>query len=190
MSDGGDGPSNAIKDVRENKTALRSESRMECNKGKKYSFLCPIFGYTIMGENARGSIYGWVGRFTICMVSALYQLKDVQIVPYWCPDGLVRYPDLYLLQAQTKKVRFEWEHFLMTVRRLLPHEVISTMNSESVWLAIAEITISRERSQHFLLKGRSSGIELILCKCIWVCAERRPTLIHKQNNKWHHNYSI
>ena len=54
----GDGHSNVVKDVRENKTALRSESRMECNKGKKYSFLCPIFGYTITGENARGSIYG------------------------------------------------------------------------------------------------------------------------------------
>ena len=58
MFGGGDGHSNAVKDVRENKTALRFESRMECNKGKKYSFLCPIFGYTITGENVRGSIYG------------------------------------------------------------------------------------------------------------------------------------
>ena len=58
MSGGGDGHSNVIKDVRENKTALRSESRMECNKGKKYFCLCPIFGYIITGENARGSIYG------------------------------------------------------------------------------------------------------------------------------------
>ena len=86
-------------------------------------------------------------------------------------------------------VRFEWENFSITVRRLLSHEVASTMNSESVWLAIAKIIISRERSQHFLLKGRNSGIELMLCKCTWVCAERRLTLIHKQNNKWHHNYS-
>ena len=58
MSEGGDGHSNAVKDVRKNKTALLFESRMECSKGKKYSFLCPIFGYTITGENARGSIYG------------------------------------------------------------------------------------------------------------------------------------
>ena len=58
MSGGGDGHSNAVKDVRENKTALRSESRMECSNGKKYSFLYPIFGYTITGENARGCIYG------------------------------------------------------------------------------------------------------------------------------------
>ena len=41
----------------------------------------------------------------------------------------------------------------MTVQRLQPHEVISTMNSESFWLAIAEITISREHSQHLILKG-------------------------------------
>ena len=47
----------------------------------------------------------------------------------------------------------------------LSHEIISIMNSESVWLAIAKIIISREHSQHFLLKGRSSGIELMLCKC-------------------------
>ena len=53
-----DGHSNAKKDVRENKTALQSESRMECNKGKKYSFLCPIFWYTMTGKNAQGSIYG------------------------------------------------------------------------------------------------------------------------------------
>ena len=58
MSGGGDDHSNAIKDVHENKIALWSKSKMECNKGKKYSFLCPIFGYTITGENARGSIYG------------------------------------------------------------------------------------------------------------------------------------
>ena len=58
MSRDGDGHSNAVKDVRENKTTLRSESQMECSKGKKYSFLCPIFGYTITGENARDSIYG------------------------------------------------------------------------------------------------------------------------------------
>ena len=83
LSEGGDGHSNAVKDVCENKTALRSESRMECNKGKKYSFLCPVFGYTITGENAQDSIYGWVDRFTICMVPALYRLKDAQIVPYW-----------------------------------------------------------------------------------------------------------
>ena len=41
--------------------------------------------------------------------------------------------------------------------RLLPHETISTMNFEGVLLAIAEITISRERSQHFLLKGTELG---------------------------------
>ena len=58
---------------------------MECSKGKKYSFLCPIFGYTITGENVRGSIYGWVGRFTICMVSALYRLRGAQIILYWRP---------------------------------------------------------------------------------------------------------
>ena len=58
MSGGGDGHSNAVKDVRDNKTALWSESQMECSKGKEYSFLCPIFGYTITGENARGSING------------------------------------------------------------------------------------------------------------------------------------
>ena len=58
MSEGRDDHSNAVKNVRENKTALRSESRMEYSKGKKYSFLCPIFGYTITGENARSTIYG------------------------------------------------------------------------------------------------------------------------------------
>ena len=58
MFEGGDGHSNAVKDVCEDKIALRSESRMECSKGKKYYFLCPIFGYTITGENARDSIYG------------------------------------------------------------------------------------------------------------------------------------
>ena len=89
---GGDGHLNAVKDVRENKTALRSESRMECSKGKKYSFLCPIFGYTIMGENAWCSIYGWVGRFTICKISALYRLKFAQIVPYWRPRQTSKAP--------------------------------------------------------------------------------------------------
>ena len=156
---GRDDHSNVIKDVRENKTALRSESRMECCKGKKYSFLCPIFEYTITGENAWGSIYGWVDRFTICMVPALYRLKGAQIAHYWRPRQTSMAPDPYPLYAQTERVRFEWEHFLMIVRRLLPHEVISTMNSGSVWLAIAEITISREGSQHFLLKGRNLGIE-------------------------------
>ena len=84
------------------------------------------------------------------------------------PNRLVRHLDPDPLQA-TERVRFEWKHFLITVRRLLPYESISTMNSESVWLANVEIIISRERSQHFLLKGRSSGIELMLCKCTWVC---------------------
>ena len=57
MSEGGDGHSNAIKDVRENKIALWSKSRMECSKSKKYSFSCPIFGYIVVGENARASTY-------------------------------------------------------------------------------------------------------------------------------------
>ena len=58
MCEGGDAHSNAVKDVRKNKTALRSKSRMECSKGKKYSFLCPIFEYTITGENVRDL---WLG---------------------------------------------------------------------------------------------------------------------------------
>ena len=58
MSKGGGGHSNAVKDVRENKTALWSELRTEYSKGKKYSFLCPIFGYIVTGENARRSTYG------------------------------------------------------------------------------------------------------------------------------------
>ena len=62
MFGGGDGHSNTVKDVRKNKTALWSESRIECSKGKKYSFLCPIFGYAITGENARGSIYAGADR--------------------------------------------------------------------------------------------------------------------------------
>ena len=86
------------------------------------------------------------------------------------PIGLVKHPDPYPLQS-TERVRFKWEHFLKTVRRLLPHEVISTMNSESVWLAIAEIIISRERSQHFLLMGQNSGIEFMSWICMWVCAK-------------------
>ena len=60
----------------------------------------------------------------------------------------------------------------MIVRRLQPHEVISTMNSGSVWLTIAEITISRERNLHFLLKGQSSGVQFMLCKMhMNVCEE-------------------
>ena len=51
MSGGEDGRPNTVKDAHENKIALRPESRMECSKGKKYSFLCPIFEYTITGEN-------------------------------------------------------------------------------------------------------------------------------------------
>ena len=43
------------------------------------------------------------------------------------------------------------------MQRLLSHEDIGTMNSESVWLAIAEIIISRERSQHFFLKRTKLG---------------------------------
>ena len=43
------------KNVRENKTALRFELWTECNKGKKYSFLCPIFGYIVTSENTWGS---------------------------------------------------------------------------------------------------------------------------------------
>ena len=138
---------------------------------KTYSFLCLIFKYIVTGENARGSTYGWVGRFTICMVPALYRLRGSQIAPYWRPRRTSKAPwSLSITGFKRKRVWFEWENFLMTMRRLLPHEVISTMNSESVWLAITEIIISRERSQHFLLKGRSSGIELMQMH-VHVCKE-------------------
>ena len=103
VSEGRDGHSNAVKDVRENKIALRSESRMECSKGKKYSFLCPIFGYTITGENAWGSICGWVARFTICMVPALYHLKGAQIVPYWRPWRTSKAPRSLSITSSNRK---------------------------------------------------------------------------------------
>ena len=57
MSGGDDGCPNVVKDVRENKIALWSKLQTECSKGKKYSFLCPIFGYIVTSENVRGSTY-------------------------------------------------------------------------------------------------------------------------------------
>ena len=72
------------------------------------------------------------------------------------PNGLASDPNPHPLQAQMKRVRFEWEHFPITMQRLLPHEIIRTMNSWSAWLAIA-MKLSRERSQHFLLKGTELG---------------------------------
>ena len=133
-------------------------------------------GMTLPKAGSLSSLHAWFWLHIGYKVPKSF-LTDV-------PNGLVRHLDPHPLQAQMERVRFEWEHFPITVRRLLPHEIISTMNSGSVRLVIAEIIISRERSQHFLLKGRSSGIELMLCKCTWVCAERRLTLIHNQNKKW------
>ena len=148
---------------------------MECSKGKKYSFQCPIIGYIVTGENTRGSTYIWVDRFAICMVAASYCLRGSESLLTVVPNRLVRHPNPDLLQV-TKRVRFEWEHFLITVRRLLPHEVINTLNSGNVWLAITEIIISWERSQHFLLKGWNSGIEFMSWKCMWVCAKEITNL--------------
>ena len=58
------------------------------------------------------------------------------------------------------------------MRRLLPHKDIGTMNSRSVWLAIAEIIISRERSQYFLLKGTKLGCRAhVMQMHVSVCEE-------------------
>ena len=103
MFGGEDGRPNAVEDAHENKTALRLESWTECSNDRKYSFMCPIFGYIIMDENARGSTYSWVDRFTICMVSASYQLRDSVSLLTVVPNGLVRHPDLYPLQASNGK---------------------------------------------------------------------------------------
>ena len=62
------------------------------------------------------------------------------------PNGLERNPDPHPLQDHMERVQFECEHFSITVWWLLPYEDIGTMNSGSVWLAIAEIIISRRRS--------------------------------------------
>ena len=86
LSGSEDNHPNVVKEIFvRTKTALRSELRTECNKGKKYSFLCPIFGYIVTGENAQGSTYSWVDRFCIYMVSASYQLKGSWIAPYCRP---------------------------------------------------------------------------------------------------------
>ena len=135
MSGGVDGHSNTVKDIRENKTALWSESRMECSKGKKYSFLCPIFGYTITGENARGFIYGWVDRFTICMVSVLYRLKGAQIVPYWCPRQTSKAPRSIPITGSNGKGSIRM--------RTLPYDC-------------AEVTTSRSHKYHELWKCLTS----------------------------------
>ena len=62
------------------------------------------------------------------------------------------------------------------------------MNSENVWLAIAEIIISRERSQHFLLEGWNSGIEFVMnaSKCVWMNKQTFTHPIHNPNHKGHH----
>ena len=135
MSGGGDVHPNTVKDVRENKTALRSESRMECSKGKKYSFLYPIFEHTIRGENARGSIYGWVGKFTICMVPALYRLKDAQIVPYWRPQRTSKAPRSLPITGSNGKGSIQV--------RTLPYDY-------------AEVTTSRSHKYHELWKCLTS----------------------------------
>ena len=43
------------------------------------------------------------------------------------------------------------------MHRFLPYKDISTINLVNVWLAIVEIIISWERSQHFLIKGTKLG---------------------------------
>ena len=67
MSGGGDSHPNTVKDVRENKIALRSELWIECDKGKKYSFLSPISdtskrvrtGEALPIVEWIGSLYAW-----------------------------------------------------------------------------------------------------------------------------------
>ena len=53
MSRGEDSHPNAVKKCSQE----QNRSTKCCSKGKKYSFLCPIFGYIIMSENARGFTY-------------------------------------------------------------------------------------------------------------------------------------
>ena len=48
------------------------------------------------------------------------------------PNGLVKNSNPHLLQDHMKRVQFEKVHFLISIRRLLSHEDISTMDSESV----------------------------------------------------------
>ena len=48
------------------------------------------------------------------------------------PNGLVKNLDPHQLQNHMEKVRFGGVHFLISIRRLLPHEDISTIDFESV----------------------------------------------------------
>ena len=102
---------------------------------------------------------GLARRFTICMASTSLQARKMpESFLTVVPNGLVRHPDLHPLQDHMELVRFEWEHFPITMRRLLPHEDKGTMSFGSVWLAIAEIIISwGSSSQHFLLEGTKLG---------------------------------
>ena len=64
------------------------------------------------------------------------------------------------------------------------------MNSGNVWLAIAKIIISRERSQHFFLKGWNSGIEFqchaYASDCVWRNTQTFTDSTHNPKRKWQH----
>ena len=92
---------------------------------------------------------GLAHRLTICMASAsLRARKALESFLTVVPNGLVRHPDPYPLQVHMERVRFECEHFPMSMRRFLPHEDIGTMNSRGILLACAEVFTSQKRNYY------------------------------------------